>query len=337
VVIGARPRVTVLHNAPVLPPDHPDAVAEADVVAVAQTVADTLSAHGFDAAPLPIGPPINEALGRLLGAGPDVVVNLIEGFGGSSVGANRITALLELTGLPFTGCPSEALTFCLSKSRAKALLHGFGLPTAPFIAVEECDAIPAWEGTWPVIVKPDREDASQGIDQGSVVTDRAGLADRLARVRAGYGGRVLVEVYLPGPEYNVGVIALPEPKPLPVAQVLFTPRPGAWPILTYSAKWNEGSEEDLASPIVCPAPVEPALAGRLGELSVAAFRATGCRDYARVDLRLDEQGEPMILEVNPNPDIGPHAGWARAAGVAGMSYPEVVSAIAQQALRRCGR
>src|SRR6185437_7129293 len=94
----------------------------------------------------------------------------------------------------------------------------------------------------------------------------------------------------------------------------YRPEPGAWPILTYHAKWAQGSAEDRASPICCPAEIDRSLAARLGGLAVAAFRAAGCRDYARVDLRLDARGEPMILEVNPNPDVGPRAGWARGAG-----------------------
>ena len=147
----------------------------------------------------------------------------------------------------------------------------------------------------------------------------------------------MIESYLPGPEYNIGVIALPEPKPLPVAQVVFADRPGLWPILTYSAKWVAGSDEDMASPIACPAPIEPELAARLGTLAVSAFRATGCRDYARVDFRLDGRGEPMILEVNPNPDLGPGAGWSRAARVSGIGYSEAVAAIARQALARAGK
>ncbi len=335
-MIGARPRVTVLHNAPVLPPDHPDAVAEADVVAVAQAVAEALNGHGFEAAPLAVGPPIDEALGRLLRSAPDVVVNLVEGFGGSSAGESRFTALLELTGLPFTGCSSETQALCLSKGRVKALLRGVGLPTAPFVAVRAGDPVPAWEGPWPVIVKPDAEDASLGIDQTSVVTDRAGLADRLARVRAAYGGRAIVEAYLPGPEYNLGVLGLPAPAPLPIAELVFVPRSGAWPILTYAAKWEPGSAEDRASVVRCPARIDPALADRLGRIAAAAFRATGCRDYARVDLRLDDRGEPMILEVNPNPDLGPSAGWARALRTSGRDYAATLAALVRQALERGG-
>ena len=330
---STRPRAAIVFNAPVLPAGHPGALAEADVVPVARAIADALNRHGFEAVPLAVGPPIDEALSRLRALGAAVVVNLVEGFGGSSAGEAQFTASLERTGLPITGCPSESMAFCLSKGRAKTLLRGNGLPTTPFQTIAAGEPFPVWVGPWPAIVKPDMEDASLGIDQGSVVTDPGGLSERAAWLLARYG-RALVEAYLPGPEYNVGVLALPEPVALPVAEVVFAPRGGAWPILTYAAKWERGSAEDLASPVVCPAAIDPALARRLGRLALSAFRATRCRDYARVDFRLDGEGEPMILEVNPNPDIGPAAGWARGVRASGRDYSETLAALARQAIER---
>jgi D-alanine-D-alanine ligase len=286
---------------------------------------------------LAVGPPLVGVVARLSEQAPDLVFNLVEGFGGVSAGATHMTAVLELLGLPYTGSTVEALAVCQSKARAKALLRGHGLPTAPFHLVRPGEVVPGSAWRPPVVVKPDAEDGSLGIDQGSVVTDPSALADRVERLRATYGGAVLIETYLPGPEFNVGVFALPEPRALPVAQILFAEDAGTWPILTYAAKWDEGSSADLASPAVCPAPIERELTDRLGSLAVAAFLATGCRDYARIDLRLDDRGEPMILEVNPNPDIGPKAGLARAAAVAGWPYAAAISAIARQALGRAPR
>jgi D-alanine-D-alanine ligase len=132
----------------------------------------------------------------------------------------------------------------------------------------------------------------------------------------------------------VGLLGLPDPEPLPVAEIVYEESPGIWPILTYESKWVSGSPADLASPARCPASIDAALASALGRLAVAAFRATGCRDYARVDFRLDERGEPMILEVNPNPDLGPTCGWARAVRSSGRDYGATLAAIARMAIAR---
>jgi D-alanine-D-alanine ligase len=330
---GKRPTAAVLYNPPSLPPDHRDYASEADVVAVARAIASILVEAGFEAWLQPAAPPLIDLLGELTNTSPDLVFNLIEGFAGDTSGESHITGLLELLRIPYTGCPPEAQSLCHEKGRTKALLRGFGLPTAPFAVAttdEEIDL--PFDG--PYLVKPDAQDASLGIDQGSVIVGRATVAERVALLRREYGPRVLIEAYLPGPEYNVGVLALPEPVALTTAEVTYAERPGKWPILTYDAKWDIGSAEDLASPIRCPADLDPELAEILGALAIAAFVATGCRDYARVDFRLDSCGEPMILEVNPNPDIGPTAGWARALIASGRDYGATIVALARQAIAR---
>ena len=195
------------------------------------------------------------------------------------------------------------------------LLKGFGpadRPVSP--SPGRASRCRRWDGPWPAIVKPEAEDASLGIDQSSVVESPEGIVEGVARLRVRHGGDVLIEAYLPGREFNVGVLALPGPKPCPWPRSSTTCPPKSWPILTYAAKWDHRLDRGPRQ----PGPDLPgrgrsgSLAERLGPLAVEAFRATGCRDYARVDFRLDAEGSPMILEVNPNPDIGPTAGWARA-------------------------
>ena len=329
---AAGPKVAVLVNAPTLPAGHPDAASEADVLGVAEAVALALRSGGFEARILAARPPVGRLVESLESERPDVVFNLIEGFGGSSGGESRVTALLELLDLPYTGCPPEAQAICRRKGMTKALLLGSRLPTAPWVVVEPGDPIPDWTG--PAIVKPESEDASLGIDQASVVSGSGEIRTQVDRVRARYGPRILIESYLPGAEFNVGVVALPEPAALPVAEVLHRPEAGQWPILSYAAKWEIGSLEDRASPIRCPAAIEAELAEGLGRLATRAFEATGCRDLARVDFRLDAQGAPMILEVNPNPDLGPDAGWARALRASGREYGATLIDLARQAMAR---
>jgi D-alanine-D-alanine ligase len=329
----SRPAVAVLYNAPVLPADDPLYQSEADVVAVAKVVVGALVRGGFEAWEQPAAPPLAEFVAELEGTSPDVIFNLIEGFNGESGGEAAVTGLLTMLRLPYTGCPPLAQSLCHQKGRTKALLRGYGLPTAPFVVVcdDERFELPF---AGPYFVKPNAEDASLGIDQSSVVSHLGEVVARVDSLRKRFGPEVMIESYLPGAEFNVGVLALPEPEALPVAEVVYSVRSDEWPILTYAAKWEVGSVADLSSPARCPARIAPELAGRLQELAVKAFRATGCRDYARVDFRLDAVGEPMILEVNPNPDLGPTAGWARALGVSGRDYEATLVAFTRQALVR---
>jgi D-alanine-D-alanine ligase len=326
-------RVAILYNAPSTKADDPRFASEADVVEVAREIANKLASANLQVTMLPATPPLGALVSALENEPPDAVFNLIEGYAGRSAGEAWITGLLDLLAIPYTGCPPEAQSLCHSKSRTKALLTGSGLPTAPMLVHSTCDfPSPPFEG--PYFVKPDAEDASLGIDQASVVTNRAGLGARVEHLQKTFGRDVLIESYLPGGEFNVGVLALPEPLPLAVAEVLHSPSPGHWPILTYNAKWAIGSAEDLDSPIRCPAEIHPDFAARLGRLAISAYRTTGCRDYARVDFRLNSEGEPMILEVNPNPDLGPTAGWARALRASGRDYSETLVALVEQAIAR---
>ena len=326
--------MAVVYNEPFLPSDHPDAASEADVVGVARAVAAAIESSGFFAVPVAAAPPLGTFLSLLEQAEPDVVFNLVEGFGLRSSGATYLAAVFELLGVPYTGSPVEALSACVSKARTKALLRGHGLPVTPCIVVGPRDPVPVPDWNCPTFVKLDAEDGSLGIDQQSVVGRPDELPAIIERLRRSHGGAVLIEPYLPGPEFNVGVVAWPEPSALPLARVAYLTRPGKWPILTYQAKWAEGSEEDLASVIECPAQIDLDLAENLKGLAIAAFRASGCRDYARIDFRLDRDGKPMILEINPNPDIGPKAGIARAMRVAGIPYESAIAAIVNQALER---
>ncbi len=332
--------VLVLYNRPELSADDSDAASEAGVLESVEAVASALEARGHRVRQLSVGSEVPEFLAALQSIRPpDVAVNLFEGLGGVGHGEAEITGLLELLGWPLTGSPAECLALVRHKPRTKWLLAGAGLPTPNFQLVsspEEIDseALACLLDGGPAIVKPAHEDASLGIGSDSVVTELVELTALIDRVGRRYGP-VLVERFIVGREFNAAAIALPDLQLLPLAEIEFSGlgRPG-WQIVTYDAKWAIGSAADLSTPAQCPAQVTPEVAERISKAALAAFQITGCRDYARVDLRMDMQGEVFILEVNGNPDIGPTAGFARALRAGGISYEEFVDRLVRTARSR---
>ncbi|HMO35884.1 MAG TPA: hypothetical protein PKA06_07575, partial [Gemmatales bacterium] len=225
----------------------------------------------------------------------------------------------------YTGCPLEAMVLGRDKVRTKFLMRGQGIPTADFQVVYSKDDIKP-VASWPLFVKPAATDASLGIDQKSVVTSKDTLQAKVAELNDRYGVPVILETYLPGTEFNVGVVEIPQRTCLPIAEMVYTPQQGvSWPIVSYASKWVTGSPEDLAMQPRCPAQISEELSAQLQEIALKAFTLAGCQDVARVDIRLDEQGQPQVLEVNPNPDLGPQAGLARMLKVYGLAYDAFIN------------
>jgi D-alanine-D-alanine ligase len=327
-------RVVILHNKPTLALDHPDADSEHEVLYTAEEVGKALADAGFEVQPLGVDHDPGELLEGLRRHQPDVVFNLFEGLANRGETEAHVAGVLEWLGIPFTGCPFRTLCLALNKPLTKRLLRGAGLPTADFFVVDSLP-VPPCPVPWPVIVKPAQQDASVGLDQGSVVTAQDRLEERVARLLKNYGPPVLVEQFIPGRELNVALIEAPDLRVLPVSEVLFVDEdPNFWPIVTYDAKWKPGTRDYESTPARYPADVSPRLAERLAALSRQAFRLLGCRDYARVDFRVRPGGKPYILEVNPNPDFSPLAGLSGGLGSAGLTHAQFTVDLVRNALAR---
>jgi D-alanine-D-alanine ligase len=331
--------VVILFNEPTLAREHPDFAQEAGVLESVAAFERALSSPGHRVRQIGITDSVATVIEGIIAKRPDVIVNLCEGFGGHTGGEAHWAGLLELLGVPYTGSPPECLALVRDKARTKWLLSGAGLSTAPFVCVQPGERLPrqplsAWLNKGPLFVKPASEDASLGIGTESVVTDWPALERQVETVAARYGA-VLIETYIDGREFNVGVIESPEIQCLPLAEIEFQVSDDLrWPIVTYQGKWASGSAADRATPVRCPAEVEPALADSIRAVALAAYRVTGCRDYARVDLRVDRSGNIFILEVNANPDAGPNAGLARMLRAAGIEYDSLVERLVAIAAAR---
>lgn len=327
-------RVLILYNQPVLSPSHPDAESEHEVLSTVEAVSSMLLQAGYRVSRLGADHDPGALLAGLRADQPDVVFNLFEGTGDDGNTEAYVAGLLDWLDLPFTGSPFQTLVLARNKHLTKALFRGAGLPTPEAFVVE---SLPMAESPlpWPVIVKPATQDASVGLDQGSVVTDQQRLQERVATLLETYGPPVLVEEFIHGRELNVALIEAPDLRTLPISEVLFTDKdPTYWPIVTYDAKWRPGSRDYEATPPRYPAAVSPKLSQRLTALARQAFRLLGCRDYARVDFRVRPSGKPYILEVNPNPDFSPTAGLAGGLASAGITHAHFTVDLVQAALAR---
>jgi D-alanine-D-alanine ligase len=303
-----------------------------DVASVWESVKEVqvaLRSRGYETSSIPVRAPSDFTwLPRVRRA--DAVFNLCEGIGGHAKYEDFVVATLELTGVPYTGCKPWAVTVAHRKHVANTLLARAGAPIPRFF-LSNGNRVPS-DLTLPVIVKPAAEDASVGIDTGSVCTTKRALKKRLAEVVEQWD-EVLVQEYVAGREFNVGFVGNDA---LPIAELCFDNMPeGSWPILTYSAKWDVGSPEDLGSTPVCPADVTPEVQKRIIAVARDAWQSLcGAEGYGRVDLRVDASGQPYILEVNPNPDISDSAGLSRMAKAQGWEYDELIHRIVDEALSR---
>ncbi len=268
---------------------------------------------------------------------PDAVFNACETLYGESKNEPAVPLLLERLGVAFTGSPAQTLRSCLAKGEATALLRAAGVPVPGSMCLASADASVGLDAalSYPVIVKPEREDGSVGIGVDSVVHDDEGLRRAVRAITEGLGQPALVQTYVPGREIAVALVGYPEPRVLPPGEITFDAETfeGRARVLTYASKWDEASPDYGATRSVGAA-ASPPLLSRLAAVARRAFDAVGMRDYGRVDLRLDETGKPFVIDVNPNCDVSTGGGFAKAAARAGLSYDAVVGLIATSALAR---
>ena len=319
--------------------DASDAIAASDAAFVAQAVAESLAKLGrVEIVKVADGDP--EHLARRLKAhDPRLVFNVAEAARGIPELEAAVAGVLELLGVPYTGCPPQTLALCLDKGKAKALLQGSGIAVPRGLVLRDATRDPLDGLDYPVIVKPAAMDASHGIEPGNVVWDEEAARQKAAELIARFPPAALVERFVDGREFNVSLVELEPGRPeiLPLAEIDWRTPPGVPRVLGFAAKWDEASESYDGTPVICPAEVSPKLARRIAAISKATFAAVGACDYARVDLRVDAQERPYVIEVNPNPCISPTAGLALSAQHAGWDYDALVGRIVRNAERRGAR
>ena len=291
------------------------------------------------------GRDIAELLAHIGSERYDLVFNIVESLCGDTRNELVIPAMLDLIGQPYTGPDALAIGLCLHKVKCKHVLSGHDIATPDHVLLRSLQGLESKEMAatldtlqYPYFLKLAREDASIGIEASNLVVDAASLRSRGKELLEQYGQPVLGEAYIEGREVNVTVIGNDEELGiLPLHEIDFAKMPEGRPrIVSYAAKWDEEHVDYEGTKPVPMADLSPALEKRITDTAKGSFRALGLRDFGRIDLRIDKDGIPWVIDVNPNCDLSPDAGVARAAEHGGMAYPQLVGKICELAWRRYG-
>ncbi|HSP88321.1 MAG TPA: ATP-grasp domain-containing protein [Ignavibacteriaceae bacterium] len=265
---------------------------------------------------------------------PDAIFNFVESVEGISTFEYCTTGLYELLGFEYTGNIPFSLGNCLNKERTKNILRSFKIRTPKSVIINKNEGIhlKRFNLKYPVILKLLNEDASIGISEFSVVNNTDELKKQFEFLSTTYKQDIIAEEYIDGRELNVAILGNTV---LPVSEIDFTGLPENFPkIVTYDGKWIAESVYYSHNKPKCPAELDKKLKKKVTTIALEAFNALSCRDYARVDIRIDKSGKPYVIEVNPNPDISEDSGFARAAATKGINYQDLLFTIANFALNR---
>lgn len=316
-----------------------EGVDESAVRLAAQAVCDALIAYGFRSELVAIhGVELTEIVDGVRGKAPDLVFNLCESLNGDVRNEMVVPSILDMLGIPYTGAGPLTLGMCLHKDRTKEVLVARGVPTPPYRLLRGPADVTAFDLPLPVFLKLAHEDASIGIEESNVARDRAGLRRRAEQLWAKYHQSVVAERYIEGREVNVTILGAGDDlQVLPLHEIDFAAMPADRPrIVSYAAKWDESHVDYAGTKPVPMKNVTPALQRAIEQVACDAYRAMELRDFGRVDLRVDGNGQPWVIDVNPNCDLSSDAGFARAARAGGLEYPQLIGRICEIAWSRYG-
>ena len=330
------------------PPSTSDVYAEWDSAETIDAVASALSTYG-DVIRLEATEEFPE---RLRAERPDIVFNIAEGLHGTNREAH-VPAICEFFRVPYSGSDPFTLSLCLHKARTKDVLTAHGIPNAPFTLIESASDLerllggdsavnPVPSACAPLFLKPVQEGSSKGITEKNLVRSLGEFEAQTRFLLETYAQPVIAEAFLPGAEFTCGVLGNgAHAWVLPVVGMNFQSLPhGALPIYGFEAKWVWDSPSEPLDIFDCPAPITSHLRSSIEAVVLRAYHVLGCRDWSRVDVRLDAAGVPNIVEVNPLPGVLPNhednSCLPKAARAAGLSYDQLIQTAFSHAAERSG-
>ena len=315
-----------------------DEYAEWDSPATIDAVARALSRHG-EVIPLEATDDFPQ---RLRETRPDIVFNIAEGLRGPSREAH-VPAICEFYGIPYSGSDPFTLALCLDKARTKEILRARAVPTADWWLVstpEELRTFAARHPRLPLFAKPVHEGSSKGITERNHIGSAEALEPVVLDLLERYEQPVIIETFLPGAEFTCGVLGNgASARVLPIVGMNFGALPaGALPIYGFEAKWLWDTREEPLDIFECPAAISDTLRAEIEDVVLRAYHALGCRDWSRVDIRLDAHRRANVVEVNPLPGILPdpcdNSCLPKAARAAGLDYDALIGAALMAAADR---
>lgn len=268
---------------------------------------------------------------------PDIVFNVAEGFWGQSR-ESQVPAILEMLNIPFTGSDSITIGICHNKARCKEILSYYKIPNADFFIADT--PVEKKNLKFPKFVKPLHEGSSKGIYNSSIVYNLEQLNSEIDRIKSNYNQPSLIEDFLEGREFTVAMLGNNDNvKILPIIEVKLDSIPQDFPnIYSYEVKWFFDTRENQLDIFECPAKIDSSLKERIEKVCMSTFKSLQLRDWARIDLRLDKNNIPNVLEVNPLPGILPdprdNSCYPKAARTAGMNYEAMINAVLNEAIKR---
>ena len=329
--------VVLLHGADAAePPEDP----------VLPQIESALRALGHEPARVAVDSEVEPVIAALRAAEPALVFNLAESFGGKSALESNVAALLNLIGLRYTGSSPAALLMAGDKSLTKKVLSFHSILTPQFATLYRGALDHVGDLGFPLIVKPPQEDASLGITSKSVVRDIRELLGTMDSLQREFQSPVLVEEFVEGREFYVGVLGNASPIALPVIELDFSAFPADRPkVASWEAKWGDGGTggvgetgaEFAGTRSVFPTDVAPELLARMQAVAVESFNALRLRDYGRVDLRVTPDEKVYVIEVNPNCYLEQSGEFSRAAAESGLAHDALVARIVELAQGRYTR
>ena len=306
--------------------DPPDANAEFDHPSTVDVIAKAIESQGVKVKK--IGN-VSNVLEKIDNLGVDIVFNISEGVSGRNR-ESQVPILLEMAGIPFVGADGLTLSLTLDKIMAKKIFIAEKIPTPRFFEIKTVEELKNTDHCkFPLIVKPRFEGSSKGLNENSRVENTEELKKQVEYVINTYKQPALIEEFISGQEFTVAVVGNDQPEVMPIVQIKID---GCLQLNDKFYTFARITSDKLE--YICPARINQDLKEKIMELALRTYKAVECRDFGRIDFRVDSEGRPFVLEINPLPSLSTEDVFMVVAKNIGISYEEMIGRILNSALTR---